>query len=207
MDIFDNFNIFDSVNNRKPNLEPPSSLLEPESGDLDPIIKEFQPLIDSQFDPPWRPLPSWVQYKKAIDDVLFLNFNSISNYMEHEYYEKVSSKQQFDEDVKSASTFAASCGWMIGHKWAINDLDLYSNLGPKDHISVDDIPVDALKLLLQAAYFPYWLFASIFTEYYKSRYGERTRDQKDAHLQDTYRSIVEGVFLSFLEGVRLFKKY
>jgi len=206
MDIFDKFNIFDSFSNRKPNIEPPSSLPEPERGDLDPIIEKYKPLIDSQFDPPWRPLPGWVQFKKAMDDVLFLNFKSISNYMENEVYKRIS-KQEFEATVKDASTAAASCGWMIGREWAIRDLDLHSSLGPKNYLSVDDIPADALKLLLKAAYFPYWLFASIFTEYYKSSFGERTRDQKDAHLKDTYQSLVEGVFLSFLEGVRLNIKF
>jgi len=203
MSVFDSFGL---GRKRKPDIEPPSSLPEPERGDLDPIITKYTPLIDSMFNPSWRPLPSWVQFKKAMDDLLFLNFRSISNYMENEWYKRIG-KQEFEVTLKETTTAAASCGWMVGYEWATHDLNLHFNLGPKIYLSVDDIPIDALKLLLKAAYFPYYFFASIFTDYYKSSYGQRTRDQKDAHLKDTYQSLLEGVFMCFLEGVRMDIKF
>ena len=204
--MFNDFNIFEPNKSKKPNIDPPEILHELDQGDLKPLIEKYEPLIDEQFEPSWRPLPGWVEYKKAMDDVLFINFRSISHYMENVVYQQVS-QYEHEKTVKELTTFAASCGWMVGREWAIRDLDLHSCLGPKNQLDVDDIPSDALKLLIDAVYFPYYLFASIFTKYYDSSYGQRTRDQKKDHFKDTYQSLLKGEFFCFLEGVRLDIKF
>ena len=194
------FNFF-----RKPKVVSPSNLDEPNWDGLSPIFEKYKYLLNNIPDPLTSALPTWSKYKDAFDDVIFLNFETISNFMNNEIYKcNLSIKQEFDHNVKTATTTAAFCGWMVGCEWAKNNPNLYSRLKNKsqNEISTNDIPADAMMLLHKAVYFPYWIFASVFTGYYDSRYSQHTRHQKDAHLKDTYQSLLFGELMCFLDGVK-----
>jgi hypothetical protein len=186
---------------RKPKVAPPASLDEPDTDALSPLIEKYESLLDSTLDSFIS--PAWVKYKKAFDDVIFLNFQSISAFMDNEVYMgEPTRKQELEKNIKTATTYAASCGWIVGREWATNFPVLHARLKAKSRIGTDDIPSDAMVLLQTAGYLPYYLFALIFTDYYDSDYGQRTRHQKDAHLKDTYQSIMNGTIMCFLEGVK-----
>ena len=168
MDLSD---LFINRNSSKPEISPPLILTELDLEELNKLAEKYEPLIMSKSEPFWRPRPPWIQYADAIDDVLFLNFASISYFMENEVYKQVD-KSVHEETVKDLTTLAASCGWIIGHEW--RSLDLIKEYENNNFLTVDDIPPKALKTLLKAIYPPYYLFASIFTKYYESDYGKRT---------------------------------
>lgn len=143
------------------------------------------------------------QNQKGLDDVIFLNFETISFYMENELYQhSLENKRKMEQHVKTATTYAASCAWMVGKEWAIKDLGLRNKLRTKDRIGTGDVPADALELLTKAVYFPYWLFAGTFSDYYDSSYGRRVRHQRNGHLKDTYQGLVNGMLMCFLAGVK-----
>ena len=71
----------------------------------------------------------------------------------------------------------------------------------KDEHGIEDIPFDAIELLMKAVYYLYDVFVAIFDTYYSSDYGRMVRRQRDANLQDTYQSFMKGMFTCFLSGV------
>lgn len=196
------FNFF-----RKPRIAPPSELNEPDLDALDPIISKQKPFFDKFISSNSQELQNWVKYKKAMDDLIFLNFMSISHFMDMLYMNKKVHKLDLEEIIKTSTTYAASCGWMIGREWANNNYNLLAKLINKSFINSDDVPSDAMILLYKATNLPYWHFAVIFTEYYDSPYGQRTRPQKDSHFKDTYQSLLIGVLVCFLDGVKSQSKY
>ncbi len=63
--------------------------------------------------------------------------------------------------------------------------DAVRGLARKNEVTLADVPADALELLRKAAYFPYWLFATVMTEYYDSPYGKGTRKTESRSLAKT----------------------
>jgi len=185
---------------RKSNSSSPI-LEDPDLDTLEPLIIKYRDNFLNRFD--FSKPPEWYKYKKAIDDVIIRNFDSISFFMNNKIYKnKKSNQEKLLENVKTASMYATSCGWMIGYDCCIRDGLLKSRLASRVNIQKGDIPKDAMNLLQIAAYNPYWIFATMFIQYYESSYASLVRSQKDFHLRDTYNGILTGVMMCFLYGAQ-----
>jgi hypothetical protein len=187
----------------KPNLTPPSLLSDPDIRPLEPLINKYERIYDIKVDDPYGKLPEWASIKKALDDVIFLNFQSISYFMENEVYiNSIEKRNFFEHIVKEITTLASSCAWMIGKEWDEKNPNLKAILRNKQTVEISDVPFDAMQLLANAAYFPYFLFANIFTAYYDGAYGKNVRHQKNGHLTDTYQGMMKGMLACFLMGMK-----
>lgn len=187
----------------KPNITPPLILSDPDIKPLEPLIDKYEPILNKTMNGPFGKLPEWTSIRKALNDVIFLNFQTISYYMDNEVYGNNSEKKNsLEQQVKTVTTLASSCAWMVGKEWGEKDPNLKGKLHNKEAIGINDVPFDAMQLLANAVYFPYFLFAVIFTEYYDSTYGQNVRHQKNGHLVDTYQSMMKGMLACFLMGVK-----
>lgn len=190
---------------KKPELAPPSGLLEPDLSSLVPIFDKhsdaFNYFQDSQ------PSDFWVllKVKDSIATVIFHNFKSISLFMDEVYYARSSeTKEDLAEHVEKSSRYAISSSWAIGREWALRDNGLVK-LADKKEIETSDVPADALAMLMKAAYFPYWVFAVVLDDYYRSKYGRQVRSQRDAHFKDIYQGFLYGLLMCFHIGVKSVK--
>jgi len=187
----------------KPQITPPSELSEPDVSLLEPLIKKYEPVLNQIMSNPHGKPPEWLSIKTHLDDMFLLNFQTISFYLESEVYKGNPKERKFwEEQIKTTTTMLASCSWMIGKEWSKKDSDLRARLRNKQIIDINDIPFDAMQLLAKAIYVPYFLFASVFTEYYNSKHGKKLSHQKDGHLKDTYQSIAKVAVACFLIGVK-----
>lgn len=187
----------------KPQITPPSELSEPDISSLEPLIKKYEPTLNQIMSNPYGKPPEWLSIKTHLDDVFLLNFQTISFYMESEVYKGNSQERKWwEEQIKTTTATLVSCSWMIGKEWGKKDIDLRARLRNKETIDINDIPFDAMQLLAKAIYIPYFLFASVFTEYYNSEHGKKLSHQKDGHLKDTYQSIAKVAVACFLIGVK-----
>jgi hypothetical protein len=187
----------------KPKITPPSSLPDPDLTLLNPLIIKYEPVLDKMMgDLGGKPL-EWIEIKRGLDDVILLNYKSISHYMDKEVYRhSIEKKQNWEEQINTATTLATTCAWMIGKEWGQKDFGLRTKLCNKKTIDITDIPFDAMQLLATAVYMPYFLFAGGFTEYYNSAYGKNVRNQKEGHFADIYQGMMRGVLACFLMGVK-----
>lgn len=192
------FNLF-----KKPKLAPPQSLEEPDLSALDPLVEKYRTAAATFAHRQFGRTPAWARIKEAFDDVVFMNFRSIKFFIDAAVDQFGNEwKSQVEERVKRSSSYAASCGWIIGREWGSRDPTLRARLRTRDGIDTDDVPADAMELLGKAVYYLYSVFAEIFTTYYDSEYGRRVRRQKDDHLRDTYQSFMKGMLICFLSGVK-----
>ena len=183
------FNIF-----RKPRVAPPSGLPAPNLDALEPLVKKYESMMDQS-------RPQWTKVQVAFDNAILLNFDTISYYMERKVYPGLS-RHDLEQKVHTSTSYAALCGWVVGKEWGTRYPDLAIRLRNKSRLDTSDIPSDAMELLTKAVYFPYWLFATIFIGYYDSNFGKQVRQQKDAHLKDTYQSLMNGMIMCFLAGIQ-----
>lgn len=185
----------------KPNIVPPDIREEPEYEAIDKAFAKYEPFMDRLI--AIREPSEGLKYRRALIDMFELNFNSISNYVDEFLYNfEYIRKQKTSDAIKSSCTTTAFGSWLIGREWALSDPKRIDNFRFKTKIGIEDVPMDIFTKLLKTVYVPYYLFALIFTEYYESEYGRRTRRQKDGHLKDTYQSIVKASLMCFLDGVK-----
>lgn len=185
----------------KPNIVPPDTNNEPEYEATEKIYAKYELFMDRLIDM-GEPREA-LKYRKALIDMFDLNLNSISNYV-NEYINNfdIYQKQKTSDAIKTSCTVTAFCSWLLGREWALSDPKRIENFRFKTKIGIEDVPMDIFTQLLKTVYAPYYLFSIIFTEYYESEYGRRTRGQKDGHFKDTYQSIVKASLMCFLDGVK-----
>jgi|GEM_PF-2382723 len=187
----------------KPQITPPSELSEPDISLLEPLIKKYEPTLNQIMSNPYGKSPEWLSIKTHLDDLFQLNFQTISFYMESEVYKgNFQERKWWEEQIKTTTTMLTSCSWMIGKEWSKKDVGLQARLRNKETIGINDIPFDAMQSLAKAIYVPYFLFASVFIEYYNSEYGKKLSHQKDGHLKDIYQSIAKVAIACFLIGIK-----
>jgi hypothetical protein len=191
------FNLF-----RKPQVTPPQNLEEPDFRELDRLIEKHRAAAERFTNQQIGQTPSWGRIREAFNDAVFYNFESISQFMRFFCQNSDERKNLLEDRVKRSSNFAASSAWIIGREWASRHSALRDKLKTKEEIEIDEVPSDAMELLARAVYYLYSLFAEIFTFYYDSEYGRRTRQQKDNHLRDTYQAFMKGMFACFLSGAK-----
>lgn len=182
----------------KPNVEPPPGLPDPEFDAFNDLIKKYQNEYEINLFA--DNLSDVVRIKEAMDDVFDIEFTGIRNFLR-----STKTSDQMAEIARFRNMFtsiATSASWMIGRESASKDALLKTRLEHKRNIDIDDVPNDAMMLLTKAVYLPYWLFASVMSDFYDSRYGARNRYQKEAHLKSTYQSFMKGVLMCFLAGVK-----
>ena len=185
----------------KPHIPPPPILSKPDTKPLQPLIEKLKPVLQWFMNHPDNP-PEWLPVKQSFDDVLFLNYETISPYMEKEVYKNSPERRTvFEKQVRNYTSMASSFAWMLGKEWGQKDPVLKTELLNKETVKIKDIPVAALKLLENAVYFPYYVFAGVFTRYYDSPEGKDARYQKDRHMADTYQGMLKGMLIGFLIGI------
>ena len=167
----------------KPTITPPPSLDKPDLDLLEPIIQKYQPHLNRIMG--GNTIPEWLYVKKTFDDLIFLNLQTISHFMDNEVYEHDNRKKKgLEEQIKTATTMSVSCAWMIGKEWSRKDSSLRQNLRNKNRIELKDVPKDALFLLEKAILPPYSVVSIFFNEYYNSSYGKHLSYQQEGHLTD-----------------------
>lgn len=192
------FNIF-----QKPNVTPPSTNIELDLTELNILINKYEYLIEKSIDSFADEPAFWGKIKLAFDDLLLMNLDSISYYLTNEGSDgDPFIKNKLAERIKTMTTYSAFSGWIIGKEWAKKDRNLYKYLNKKTIIEITDVPTDAMSLLYKAVNFPYNGFTIIFDGYYKSSIGNKKKHQQQSHYKDTYQSLVKGILLCFLDGVK-----
>jgi hypothetical protein len=185
----------------KPHIPPPPLLSKPDIKPLQPLIEKLKPVLNWFLDHPENP-PEWLPVKQSFDDVLFLNYETIRPYMEKEVYKSSPDRRTaFEKQVRNYTSMASSYAWMLGKEWGQKDPAIKTELLNKEKVKIKDIPVAALKLLENAVYFPYYVFAGVFTRYYDSPEGKDSAYQKDRHMADTYQGMLKGMLIGFLMGI------
>ena len=186
-----------------PNISPPTTISVPDINQLNSLLDKYEPLINKVLNERKGDLPIWVTVKFALEDTLSTNYQSINYFMTNEVFEnRIDKVEQLNELVKTFTTLASTYAWIVGLEWGRQDPRLKARFINTDSIRIEDVPTDALQQLILAVYFPYYLFAMVFNDYYESEYGINVRFQKDGHLQDTYQGMMKGVLACFLTGVR-----
>jgi hypothetical protein len=186
-----------TFNVSKPNVAPPSDIRCPDPEQFLPLLSKYASVLQTDA------MSDCARYKAAIDDVILLNFTAISYYMDKVVYRNSSArKREIEAEVKTVSSQATILAWAIGKEWASKDPTLRDRLKGKSQISAADIPADAMELLGKVVGFPYSIFAAIESNYYSSIYGRGVRYQKDAHLKDTYQSLMKAMVVCFLYGIQ-----
>jgi len=181
----------------KPKVAPPSDFKSPDLELFRPLLNKYESILQT------GALSGCARYKEAIDDVILMNFGTISYFMNDVVYKNNNeNKRKIEDALKVASSNATTLAWVIGKEWASKDPSFRERLKGKSRISTDDIPADAMELLGKAVNFPFSIFAKIMSDYYNSNYGRGTRYQKDAHLKDTYQGLISGMLMIFLYGVQ-----
>jgi len=186
----------------KPKLAPPQDLSEPDFRDLDILNDKYRAEANAFAHQTLGRTWGWYRIKESFDDLVFLELNSIKNFMVKGFWQDDSRKKIIDERIRKSTTFAASSGWVIGREWATKYPDLCAKLKNKDEIDTDDVPADAMVLLGKALWYLYSLFVKIHMVYYDSDYGRPIRNQKEEHFRSTYQSLMKGMFTCFLSGVK-----
>ncbi len=180
---------------------PPPIIDDPDLVTLDPIVQKYRSIINNNINLQNAKEPEWVCFKKALDDVFEFNFESIFFYLEKEvFFGESIKKKEFEDHYKTATTYATSCCWMIGREFSKMDRALQEDLKINKQITINNIPKRAIELIKIAAYFPYWYFANVFSEYYESPYTMH-KNQKESHLANTYKVIINCLIKCFYEGV------
>lgn len=183
---------------KKPNVEPPPGLPDPDFDAFNDLIKKYQDEYETNLFA--GNLSDVVRIKEAMDDLFDIEFTGIKYFLRST---KTSAEMVEIARLRNMYTSAAtSASWMIGREWASRDDLLRKRLEQKNAVDTDDVPSDAMALLNKAAYLPYWLFTSVMSDYYDSPFGERTRYQKEAHLLSMYQSFMKGVLMCFLVGAK-----
>jgi hypothetical protein len=180
---------------KKPNAFNPVGLEKPNMDAFEPLFKKYEDSVggpEGKFD--------YLQAAADMDQMFILNLESISEYIVHSMTRETHRK--FVEKIKDVDTTAAACGWMVGRDFAAKDHELKQRLSEQYIITKDDLPNEAQYLINRAAYYPYYLFASVFIPYYESPYGKRTKFQKENHLKDTHRWFVTKVIETFQKGIQ-----
>jgi hypothetical protein len=191
----------------KPDVTPPSNTLEPNFPELDKLTDKYMHYLNNMMDY-YDELPEFGRIKLAMDDVLLLNLKSINYFLETQYFTADPyHRHKVEEHLKTYTMYNCFCGWVIGREWAKKDSQLFNKLGHKKKINLNEIPSDAMMLLHNSTYYPYWIFTSIFDDYYKSNIGKRGSNQKEAHYKDTYRSLLNGTIMCFLDGIKSIEKF
>jgi hypothetical protein len=186
----------------QPDIPVPSIDSKPDIKPLDLLIEKLKPILKWYMKHPDTKPPEWLAVKRSLDDVILMNYETILPYMEKVVYQNSREKRnRFEEQVKGYTNLASSCAWMLGKEWAEKDPAIKASLIHKETVKIGDIPAAALKLLENAAYFPYFLFAYIFTGYYASEDGKDSRYQMTRHLADTYQGMLKGMLIGFLMGL------
>ena len=188
----------------KPNITPPSIESEPDYDTFIKLENKYQCELNKMLDDFDKGVPIvWLTANMAIIEMLFLNYQSISNYMDSMIYNNINqSKKGFENGIRTFASAATFGAWIIGKEFKKkypNQTDKFLN---KSTIDIKDIPFKETQILLNAVYLPYYMFALIFTNYYDSEYGKNVRSQKDGHLKDTYQSMMKGILGCFLEGIK-----
>lgn len=204
--IAQNYNNQFNVNLAKmptPNIYPPANTSEIDITPLEPLLEKNETFIRRlATDPNTRP-PEWLPVKEALQESILLNFQSISQFMNNEVIKNSKENiMELNELVSKATTMGSLYAWIIGKEWKQKDPDLRHRLIEKDTIQLDEVPHDALQLLLIAVLFPYYIFAQFFIDYYDSPYGHSVKYQKTPHLIDTYQAMMKGILACFLMGLK-----
>lgn len=187
----------------KPNISPPLILSVPDVKSLEPVMVKYESILNKILDERKGLPPTWVKVKLALDDSIFLNYKTISHFMNIEVYENnIDKKRELEDLVKAYTFYAASYAWIVGKEMNERDPKLKQRFNDINSFRVEEIPSDALELLKNAAYLPYYFFAIVFTDYYDSEYGMKVRYQKLGHLVDTYQGIMKGMVACFLDGLK-----
>lgn len=191
----------------KPNINPPVILSEPDDNDLVTFeqlgVKYDRERYSMIFINEWEEVAVWRTVHRSIIDMILLNFQSISLYMDNVIYEGITGGKNGLEDGIRTFVMGASFGsWCVGKEFMKNKPSIATKFLNKDTIDINDIPFEETQLLLKAVYLPYFTFAFIFSEYYDSEYGKNVRYQKEGHLTDTYQSTMKGLLACFLEGIK-----
>jgi hypothetical protein len=185
----------------KPKVAPPSELYEPDLSEFEELSCKYEYMLSEQLNTLQPEKIVWLKYREAIIDMLLLNFDTISYFMDSVIYPRVS-KGDLDERIRIQSTSATATAWAIGFEYGkVNSLQR-SKLIKKKSLDTDDIPSDIMVQLNKLACSVFYIFALVFTEYYDSRFGIRTRHQKEGHIKDTYQGIMKGIMMCFLDGLK-----
>lgn len=186
----------------KPDVTPPTTNNEPDFSEFDPLVEKYEHYLKNSMEF-FDELPKFGKIKLAFDDLIFMNLKSINYYLDNECYNgDFLVKKKMEEHIKTLTAYGTFCGWAVGREWGLKDRHLLNKLKHKSKIKMNEVPSDALILLHKATYFPYWIFTLIFDDYYKSSIGSKSSYQKTAHYKDTYRSLLNGILMCFLDGIK-----
>lgn len=184
-------------------ISPPRILTVPDVNNLEPLMNKYESILNKILDERKGLPPTWVKVKLALDDSIFLNYETISHFMNIEVYENnIDKKRELEDLVKAYTFYASSYAWIVGKEMNERDPELKQRFNKVNSFQIEEIPSTALELLKNAAYFPYYLFAIVFTDYYDSEYGMKLRYQKQGHLVDTYQGMMKGMVACFLDGLK-----
>jgi hypothetical protein len=193
---------------KKPNIEPPVTLsvqnIEDVTGIFNSLYEKYRTDMHSLIEMKGKGYDvAFITVFRSIVDMILLEYESISLYMNNIFYKKSGgNKNQHEETIKRGAYTATSSAWLIGKEFINRDPYIATQFSNSDTIEIQEIPYGEFQLLLKAVYVIYYPFAVIFTDYYNSKYGHRMRFQKEGHFRDTYQSMMKGMLACFLEGIQ-----
>jgi hypothetical protein len=193
---------------KKPNIVPPVTLSELDDGgfmSFEVLGEKYEREMYSMFDAfEWKGEKAvWMTVRRSIIDAIFLNFQTISHYMNDMIYNNISGgKNGFEDGIRTAVTASTFGSWCVGKEFIKNKPSIATKFLNKDTIDINDIPFEETQMLIKAVYLSYCVFADLFSDYYDSEYGKRVKYQKEGHFTDTYQSMMKGILACFLEGIQ-----
>lgn len=192
----------------KPDIDPPKGLDNPDFPEQD--FTELYHLLEKHegearrlANTEIRGTKSWAEIREHIKNIVDIQLAAISNFLERHFYEgDQTRKNLYKTRIHQYSNLAASGGWVIGREWGERDPGLREALSEKKTLDIELLPDGAVKLLRLAVFEIYSIFYFPHKFYYESRYGRRTRKQREPHMRDTYQSMMKGVLICFHSGIK-----
>ncbi len=192
----------------KPDIDPPMGLDDPDFPEQD--YTELYLLLEKHDEDARRlanaeigGIKSWVEMREHIKNVVTIQLGAISKFLERHFYEgDQARKDLYKTRIHQYSNLAASGGWVIGREWGERDLGLREKLRNRKTVNIQSLPDDAVRLLHLTLFEIYSIFYFPHKFYYESPYGRRTRKQREPHMRDTYQSMMKGVLICFLSGIK-----
>ena len=193
--------LFSSWN--KPDIEPPKDMEGPDYSDLLEIFDRHRQVASSLAKKEIGGVTSWVEISKALVNVVNIQLSGIRYFLENHFYQHDKQKKElYQKRIHQYSNFAASTSWVVGREWGRRDPALRKKMWKRNCFPLDALSPKAIELLELSIFDIYSYFYYPHKFFYESRYGRRTRGQRDDHMRDTYQSMMIAAMICFLSGIK-----